>query len=105
MHVILSNLDNAQCTIRVAAVDFRKAFDTVEHSIVVGKLVSNGFPHWSTRWFYNFLSERPQRVRLSGSVSSWGLSRRGIPQGTVSGPLLFCTMLADLIPPRNELKS
>ena len=104
MHEILFNLDAPRCTIRVAAVDFSKAFDTVEHSLVIGKLTSYGFPFWSTRWLFNFLSERPQRVRLADSVSSWNLSYRGIPQGTVSGPLLFCAMLADLIPPQARTK-
>lgn len=96
-HRWLSFLDkHPGSAIRVGLLDFAKAFDSVNPGLLVGKLASYDFPPWVVSWVWSFLSNRRQSVLLEGKHSSMELCRRGIPQGTVLGPSLFCVMLNDL---------
>ena len=55
----------------VVYLDFSKAFDTVSHHILVGKLRKCGLDEWTVRWFQNWPNGRAQRVVVSGAESSW----------------------------------
>jgi len=55
---------------RVFHLDFSKAFDTVSHNILIGKLRKCGLDEWSVRWTENWLNARTQRVVISGTESS-----------------------------------
>jgi len=55
----------------VVYLDFSKAFDTVSHNILLGKLRKRGLGEWSVRWIENWLNGRMQRVVISGAESSW----------------------------------
>ena len=99
MHTILNVLDKQKQTVlRLIALDFSKAFDSVEPALLVSKLCtfSYGFPNWSVAWFHDFLHLRYQAVKINGCSSNMLSVRRGLPQGTVSGPYLFCAMINDL---------
>jgi hypothetical protein len=76
--------------------DLQKAFDTVDHSILMYKLKSLGLGQDIIRWFYSYLSNRQQLVDISGTRSSSRKVTCGVPQGSILGPLLFLIYVNDM---------
>lgn len=75
--------------------DFSKAFDTLNHLILCKKLRHFGLSHYAVLFIENYLSNRCQRVTVNGNLSNLKYSSRGVPQGSVLGPLLFSIYTAD----------
>ena len=77
--------------------DLQKAFDTVNHGILLQKLSSIGMNTNATEWFNSYLSGRTQFVDLGGVHSKLNTISCGVPQGSILGPLLFLIYVNDMI--------
>ena len=73
----------------VILLDLQKAYDTVNHSILLDKLSVIGMDEKSVEWFESYLRDRSQFVELGGTASSNKNITCGVPQGSILGPLLF----------------
>ena len=76
--------------------DFTKAFDTVNHAILLQKLENLGVRGILLNWFESYLSNRSQYVDHSGISSELKYIHYGVPQGSILGPLLFLLYINDL---------
>lgn len=101
-HALISLIENLKKSIDEGSfgcglfIDLKKAFDTVNHSILLKKLEHYGIRGTVNEWFQSYLSGRFQYVSVNGHNSNLQPITCGVPQGSVLGHLLFLIYLNDL---------
>jgi len=80
----------------VVTIDYRKALDLVDHTILIQKLKQLGFRRKLIRLILSFLSNRSHYTKIKGKKSKLMKITCGVPQGTISGPKLFTILIKDV---------
>jgi len=97
MHHWHSAVDTGQ-SVCIVFIDFTKAFDRVDHNVLMSKLVALHLPNTIVRWVHSYLLHRRQRVKVGHVLSDWLPQTAGMPQGSYLGPLTFAILIASLQP-------
>ena len=77
-------------------IDFRKAFDVVDHALLLKKLSFYKFIDRALQWFTSYLSTRLQAIRSDQGLSEFSQTLSGVPQGSILGPTIFLLFINDL---------
>ena len=88
--------DKLNTYVRVVMLDFSKAFDLIDHHILLDKLTTSCLPVHIVWWIGAFLLDRKQKVIIGNNCSSFGSPNGGVPQGSLSGHTLFLLYINDL---------
>ena len=92
---VLDLVENGS-TVGMIALDLKKAFDTVNHKILLQKMDYYGVRGPELAWFSDYLSNRHQQALINGHISDSRTIDTGVPQGSILGPLLFIMYVNDL---------
>ncbi len=98
LHNALSHLEHQESYVRMLFIDYSSAFNTIIPDILFSKLTDLGFPLLTCTWIRNFLTDRPQTVKLGPNLSSTRTLSTGSPQGCILSPILYSLYTHDCRP-------
>uniref|UniRef100_A0A8C2G3L7 Reverse transcriptase domain-containing protein n=1 Tax=Cyprinus carpio TaxID=7962 RepID=A0A8C2G3L7_CYPCA len=102
LHSALTHLEKKDSYVRMLFIDFSSAFNTIIPQQLIHKLVELGLNTSLCNWLLDFLTGRPQAVRVGSNTSSTITLNTGAPQGCVLSPLLFTLLTHDCTPSHNS---
>ena len=87
---------NKRGYVGILLTDLSKAFDCINHELLIAKLHAYGFSLESLTFIQSYLTNRIQRVKINSSFSEYSNVESGVPEGSISGPLFFSIFICDL---------
>ncbi len=89
VHLVIKHLENPRAYAKLLYVDFSSAFNTLQPHILLKTMQRMNVNPFIIKWFYSFLTNRSQQVRVNRTLSESTIINTGAPQGCVSSPVLF----------------
>ena len=105
LHLLYEHGDKPKSTSTVIVTDFTKAFDRIDHTLAITKLIDLDVRSSIIPWIADFLTARQQCVRYHSTCSDWSTLHAGVPQGTKLGPIIFLAMINDVKPDGNNIST
>ena len=97
LHAWQTTLDHGGA-VSAVLVDFKKAFDLVNHNLLLQKLLFSGVPNFFIKWLFSYLQHISHRVQIGTNQWSYSQLNGAMPQGSWLGPLSFLVLINDLKP-------